>query len=89
MLETNLESAADDYAKDKGFFVRKVKWVGRRSAPDKLYSRHDTGPFFVEWKRPGKDVEGVQAREAQRMRDAGITVYAVNSWREARALFDR
>lgn len=89
MLEASLETAADDLAKANGFFVRKVQWIGRRSAPDKLYSRADTGPFFVEWKRPGKDVKGTQAREAQRMRDAGITVHAINNWSEARALFQR
>ena len=89
MLESNLETMADDLARKRGFFVRKASWIGRRSCPDKLYSRKDTGPFFVEWKRSGEKVKGVQSREAQRMRDHGITVYECNSWSEALALFDR
>lgn len=89
MQEMPIETFADDLAKEQGYLVRKVKWIGRRSAPDKLYSREDTGPFFIEFKKTGKEPTVTQAREIQRMRDAGIKVFTVDSIRGVRELFSR
>lgn len=87
MQESPIEQFADDLAVSLGFIARKVKWIGRRNAPDKLYSRKDTGPFFVEFKKTGEKPNVTQAREIQRMRDAGITVHTIDSIRGVRELF--
>lgn len=87
MQETPIEKFGDELAESKGYIWRKVKWIGRRSAPDKMYSRADTGPFFVEYKASGEEPSVVQAREIQRMRDAGITVHVIDSIRGVRELF--
>lgn len=89
MQEMPIETFADDLAKEQGYLVRKVKWIGRRNAPDKLYSREDTGPFFIEFKKTGAKPNPTQAREIQRMRDAGIKVFTVDSIRGVRELFSR
>lgn len=87
MQESPIEQFADDLAKELGYIVRKVRWIGRRSAPDKLYSSVKTGPFFVEFKKTGAKPNPTQEREIQRMRDCGITVYTIDSIRGARELF--
>lgn len=86
-LELEIEHKADKFAKQQGFLVRKTKWIGRRGAPDKFYSRADTGPFFVEYKRPGETLDPHQEREIRRMRDAGITVHVIDRLDAALELF--
>jgi hypothetical protein len=87
MIEHSIESTGDALAKEHGYFCRKLKWIGRRSAPDKLYSREDTGPFFVEYKRPGAQPDPVQAREIKRMRASGMIVHVIDNLGEVRELF--
>lgn len=86
-LELAIEKAADKRAKENGFLVRKAKWIGRRGAPDKFYSRADTGPFFVEYKKPGEALDPHQVREIARMREAGATVHVVDDLEAALRLF--
>ena len=86
-LELEIEHKADKFAKEQGFLVRKAKWIGRRGAPDKLYSRADTGPFFVEFKRPGETLDLHQEREIARLRDSGVTVHVIDNLNDALVLF--
>jgi hypothetical protein len=62
-----LESEIEDYAKklcDKyDILFRKVSWIGRRSAPDRLI-----GGVFVEFKAPGEKPKAHQLREHKRLR---------------------
>jgi len=83
-----IEKPVIEHAVKQGFFYRKVAWVGRRGAPDRLFSRADTGPFFVEFKRPKKGLEPHQEREVARMRKAGITVHVIDNYEAGCALFD-
>jgi len=87
MLELDIETKADRRAKENGFLVRKTKWIGRRGAPDKFYSRADTGPFFVEYKRPGQTLDPHQERELARLRAAGVTVHVIDNLDDALDLF--
>lgn len=86
-LELEIEHKADRAAKEAGFLVRKTKWIGRRGAPDKFYSRADTGPFFVEYKKPGEDLDPLQVREIKRLRAAGVTVHVIDNLEYALELF--
>lgn len=85
---TGVEIPVTEYAKSRGFIARKLKWVGRTAAPDKLFSSPRTGPFLVEFKRPGEEPEIHQAREIKRLRDAGFKVYVIDNAEDGRALFD-
>ncbi len=60
--------------------IRKVKWIGRRGAPDRLVMFR--GAEFVELKRPGEGLEVYQAREHLRMRRHGIRVRMLNSFED-------
>ena len=87
MLEANVEEKACARAKQQGFLCRKLKWIGRRGAPDRLFSRADTGPFLVEFKAPGKPLQLHQVREIKRLREAGFRVEVIDNIPDAYELF--
>jgi len=84
MRESSIESYLVRRAKEEGDEVRKVVWVGRRNAPDRLLLvRH----IWIELKRPGKAAtfpadahERAQHREHERMRKAGHRVVVIDSY---------
>ena len=67
--------------------VRKVKWIGRRGAPDRLVMLPRAGAIFTNWnctiwvelKATGVKPEPYQLREHKRMRDMGQRVEVVDS----------
>lgn len=66
-----------------GGAIRKLQYVGRRSAPDELvllprHHRH----FLAELKRPGEKPRPDQQREIELLLASGVTVYVLDS-REA------
>lgn len=77
--------------------VRKVKWIGRRGAPDRLVMLPPgivvyPGPEFgytiwVELKAPGKVAEPHQQREHIRMRRMGQRVVVIDSIEGVEELF--
>lgn len=87
MIESVIETYGNELAKARGYFVRKMAWVGRRAAPDRFYSRDDTGPFLVEYKRPGGKPDPLQDREIKRLRAAGVTVYTIDSKDDCQRVF--
>lgn len=87
VLEANVEEKACARAKQQGFLCRKLKWIGRRGAPDRLFSRADTGPFFVEFKKPGGTLDPHQVREIKRLREAGFRVEVIDNIPDAYELF--
>ena len=58
--------------------VRKLKWIGRRGAPDRLVMLPGRS-FFVETKKPGEDAEKHQHKEHKVMRAAGLRVVIIDS----------
>lgn len=77
MREREVEAYLARRVKALGGEVRKVQWVGRRGAPDRLVllKRHGVH-CYVELKRPkGGLLEAHQVREHERMRQAGCVVF--------------
>ena len=77
------ESLIEDYLvsevkKLKGE-VRKVKWIGRNGAPDRLIFLPAYSPF-VELKKPGKEPTAAQKREHKRMRICGMIVLVMSEY---------
>lgn len=77
MRERDIEKHFNNCVKKRGGEVRKVKWLSRAHAPDRLallpvpgQGRH----FFAELKAPGEEPNDGQLREHKRMRAAGIEV---------------
>lgn len=61
-----------------GGMTRKLKWIGRKGAPDRiviLFGR----VYFVELKRPGGRLDTLQERESGRIRDHGGTALCFDS----------
>ncbi len=59
--------------------VRRVKWIGRRNAPDVLVMIPGHVPFFLEEKRPGKEPTRAQAKEIDELNNAGLRARWANS----------
>ncbi len=81
-LELPIEETVCDIAERNGWLVRKVAWVGRRAAPDRLFSKVVNGhprPVLIEFKREGKDATTQQKKEHERLRAAGFEVHVCDS----------
>lgn len=95
MKERDIERHLVKRVKELGGEVRKVQWVGRRGAPDRLvmlpgrmqYGRLSGTPMglsspqtiWVELKAPGVEPEPHQLREHERMRHMGQRVVVIDS----------
>ena len=78
MRESVVERALVQGVERKGGEVRKLSWIGRRHAPDRLilwFGAHD----LAELKAPGKKARAGQAREHARLRAAGFSVYVLDT----------
>lgn len=78
MNERDVEKYLVKRVKAMGGEVRKLKWIGRRHAPDRLVML----PFelvFAELKAPGKVATKAQYREHERMRGFGLRVVVIDS----------
>ena len=91
MRESVVEAYLVKRVKSLGGEVRKVSWVGRRGAPDRLvmlpyrtsaeagFSRASVS-FWVELKATGIRPEAYQLREHARMRAMGQRVVVIDSF---------
>lgn len=90
-MEVVHESSVEGYvvrrAKAKGWIVRKLRWIGRRGAPDRVFLRRGRC-VFIEFKRPGKAVRDQQKREFDRLRAAYPEVHQCDSIEEALAILE-
>jgi len=67
--------------------IRAVAWLGRKHAPDVLVLMKPPAAWhtFVETKRPRKGATEAQAREHERMREAGCNVLVITTLEELNA----
>lgn len=79
MAERDLRKALLKRVKELGGEVRKVSWVGRRSAPDELVTIPGCVPFLIELKAEGKEPTTAQWREIDYLREAGFEVAWANT----------
>ncbi len=87
MRERDIERHLVNRVKELGGEVRKVEWVGRRGAPDRLlmlpvlkWTQGENGQsIWVELKAPGVEPESYQLREHERMRRLGQVVVVIDS----------
>jgi hypothetical protein len=78
MRESVIEKHLVKRVKELGGEVRKVKWLDRNGAPDRLVYVNDRR-IWVELKAPGKKPEPHQLREHNRMRKRGDLVVVIDS----------
>lgn len=88
MKERDIEKHLVERVRDLGGEVRKVKWIGRRGAPDRLVMLPPrvtingvgmNNSAWVELKAPGVKPERYQLREHDRMRAMGQRVEVIDS----------
>ena len=89
LRESDIEKYLVKMAKSLGGEVRKVKWIGRRGAPDRIVMMPGRATMltirkpqtiWIELKAPGVAPEPHQLREHKRMRDMGQHVEVVDSY---------
>lgn len=92
--ESQIEHRLVKRVKELGGEVRKVKWIGRAGAPDRIVMlpmqyvslkgfrqvTADPKSIWVELKAPGVKVSAHQLREHERMRKMGQRVEVVDSY---------
>jgi len=83
--ESEIERYLVERVKSLGGEVRKVKWIGRNGAPDRLVMlpwsvRRRDGGIWVELKAPGEKCRPHQLREHERMRRMRQRVEVVDSF---------
>lgn len=87
MRERDIEKRLVKRVKELGGEVRKVKWIGRRGAPDRVVMLpEDWGGepcesefMWIELKAPGQKPTAHQLREHDRMRRMHQTVVVIDS----------
>ncbi|WP_173911074.1 VRR-NUC domain-containing protein [Acinetobacter sp. Marseille-Q1618] len=78
MRESKIEKHLVDKVKTLGGEVRKVKWIGRNSAPDRIVMLPENS-FWAELKATGEKPAKAQLREHERMRNMGQRVEIIDS----------
>lgn len=92
LRESDIETYLVDKVKAMGGEVRKVQWIGRKGAPDRLvmlpaqatnagFLRRPARTIWVELKAPGKLADHHQSREHNRMRAMGQRVEVADSFK--------
>jgi hypothetical protein len=78
--EGEIENYLVKRVRETGGRVRKLKWIGRNGAPDRLVWWPYRSPIiFVEVKRPGEMPDGQQEDEIKKLRDDGLIVRVIDS----------
>lgn len=78
MLEKEIEAHLAKRTREMGGECRKVAWIGRHGAPDRLVMLPGR-LVWVELKMPGQKAKPHQVREHDRMRAMGQTVVVIDS----------
>jgi hypothetical protein len=84
MKESDIEAHLVQRVRELGGEVRKVKWIGRVGAPDRLVMLpprdcEENPTIWVELKAPGEKARPSQVREHERMRAMGQRVVVIDS----------
>lgn len=87
MIESVMEDLLVERAESLGWISRKVSWIGRRGAPDRLFAKPGR-LIFIELKRPGGKTSPNQEREITSLRNAGIEVYLIEDLKSGYALLE-
>lgn len=87
MLESYVERKVCAYAKKLGWLCRKLQWIGRHGAPDRVFIKAGR-LIFVEFKAPGKKPTEHQRLEIQRLRDEGMEVYVCDDIDEGKFILN-
>lgn len=83
--ESDIESAAANYAKRRGWFVVKLMKCNISGMPDRLFHRKGF-TIYIEFKAPGGQLSAQQIKRHKELRKHGIPVHVVDNLEAARAI---
>lgn len=83
--EIVLETYIVEEAQEAGWVVRKMRYIGRRSCPDRWFFRAGV-LVIIEFKKKGEEPDPLQKREHKRLLAAGFKVHVVDTYKHARQL---
>lgn len=86
--ESSVESLFVRRAKEHGWVVRKLQWVGRRHAPDRVMLGEGARIVFIELKAPQGRLHPGQQREHARLRALGFRVAVLWNKEEVERYFE-
>ena len=78
--ERDVERYLVEQTAKRGGETRKVQWIGRHGAPDRLVMLPGRPAVWVELKAPGEKAKPHQLREHARMRALGQHVVVIDSF---------
>lgn len=78
MREVQIESPCVFLAEEAGWYQRKVSWVGRVGAPDRVFIKGGR-TVWVEFKATDEEPRLSQVLEHEEMREHGAELYVVDS----------
>jgi hypothetical protein len=87
--ESSVEGRAGTYADKLGYWHRKFRSPGKRSAPDRIFANAFGFVFFCEFKARGEPATALQLEEHVEMRAHGLIVYVVDNFDDAKTILDR
>lgn len=79
MLERDVEDYFVEQVEAHGGIHRKLRWIGRRAAPDRFVKFLGAAPVLVELKKPDKEPRDDQKREHARLRAVGCDVRVIDT----------
>jgi hypothetical protein len=82
--EGRIEKHLVDRVRETNGQVRKLKWIGRNGAPDRMiwwqiHPNFSADIYFVELKRPKGKASRQQAEEHDKMRRSGLHVFVLDT----------
>lgn len=89
VMASHKEGKVETYFKEQvekhGGITRKAKWLCRRGCPDQFWAfpkglGESNGNGFAEVKAEGEPLAPHQAREIQKLKSAGVTVYVIDTF---------
>lgn len=86
MIEAEVENAVVALAKQHGWLIRKLRWIGRDGAPDRFFAKRGR-IVLPEFKRPRGDPRVLQQRELERLRAAGVECPVIDTIRQGEEVF--
>ena len=88
-VEAMIEKAAREHMMSLGGVCLKFVSPGHAGVPDRILSHPRCGPFFMEFKAPGKKLSPLQVQVCEALREAGMRVYGpVSSISDAKRIID-
>ncbi len=82
--KATVETPACAWMKGRGWYHKKYKSIGSRSAPDRIFAKEGY-VFFCEFKAPNKKPTDKQADEHKKMRKFGLEVLVCDDLEDFKA----